>query len=64
LLWFVAGEQSFRNGKADYGMLSQSMGVIVLLVTCGWAIVRKEWLGLAFTTIVLGVELRLIRRYK
>jgi hypothetical protein len=62
LLWFVAGKQSFSNRRADFAILWQSVAVLVVLVLCGWAVVEKEWLGLAFAIVVLYVETRSIRR--
>lgn len=62
LMWFLAGRQSFANGKADAAIAWQCVSVLVILTVCGWATVKGEWLGLAFAIVVLFVEVQSIRR--
>jgi len=62
LLWFFAGKQSLSNGRADAAIFWQSVGAIIIVILCGWAIAEKQWLGLAFGIAVLLVEARSIKR--
>jgi hypothetical protein len=62
LLWFVAGRQSVSNRTADAAIFWQSVAVIIGLIVCGWAIVEREWLGLAVAVAVVGFEVRSISR--
>lgn len=62
LLWFLAGKQSLSNGRADAAKFWQGVGLIIILILCGWTIAEKQWLGLAFGIAVLYVEARSIRR--
>lgn len=62
LLWSVAGKQSHSNRKADLAMLWQGVGILVVLVLCGWAIVDREWIGLGVAIVVLCIEVRLIKK--
>jgi hypothetical protein len=43
-------------------VLWQSVGVLIVLIVGGWAIVQKEWLGIVAVIAVLYVEVRSIRR--
>jgi hypothetical protein len=61
LLWFFAGKQSLSNGRPDAALFWQSVGVIIILILCGWAVAEGQWLGLAFGTSVLCLEARSIR---
>ena len=61
LLWFVAGRQSLANKKPDFAILWQSVGVLVILAMCGWAVVEREWLGAIVGVVVLYYELRSIK---
>jgi len=62
LLWFLAGKQSLSNGRSDAAIFWQSVGVIIILILCGWAVAERQWLGLAFGIAVLYLEARSIRR--
>jgi hypothetical protein len=58
LPWFVAGEKS----KHNIGPLSRGVGVVILLVVCGWTIAEQEWFGLIGGIVVLSVEVYWIMR--
>jgi hypothetical protein len=62
LLWFFAGKQSLSNGKPDAAIFWQSVGVIIIVILCDWAIAERRWLGLAFGIAVLCIEAQSIRR--
>jgi hypothetical protein len=62
LTWFLAGKQSFSNGKLDAALTWQAVGVFVILVLLGWTIAEKEWLGSICSIGVLYFELWSIRR--
>jgi len=62
LLWFFAGKQSLSNGRPDAALFWQSVGVIIILILCGWAIAEGQWLGLVFGIAVLCLEAGSIRR--
>ena len=62
LLWFFAGKQSLSNGRPDAAIFWQSIGAIILLILCGWAIAEKQWLGLAVGLAVLYVEGQSLKR--
>jgi len=59
LLRFLAGKQSFSNGKPNAAIGWQCLAVLIILIRSG---VEGEWLGLAFGIAVLYVEVRSIRR--
>jgi hypothetical protein len=52
LLWLLAGEKSTHN----IGPLWRGVGVVILLVVCGWAIAEQEWRGLIGGIVVLCIE--------
>jgi len=62
LLWFFAARQSLSNRRPDAAIFWQSVGVIIVLIVCGWAVAEREWLGLVFAVAVLFVEALSIRR--
>jgi hypothetical protein len=62
LLWFLAGRQSLSNNKRDAAIAWQCVAVLILLIMSGWAVVQREWLGLAFGMAILYVEVRSIKR--
>ena len=61
LLWFFAGKQSLSNRRADAAIFWQSVGAVIILILCGWAIAEKQWLGLGFGIVVFYIEARSIR---
>jgi hypothetical protein len=61
LLWFLAGKQSLSNGRPSAAVLWQSVGIVILLILCGWAVADRQWLGLAFGIAVFCVEVSSIR---
>lgn len=62
LVWFLAGKQSLSNGKPDAAIGWQCVAVILILIVCGGAFVKGEWIGLALGIGVLWFEVRSIRR--
>jgi hypothetical protein len=62
LIWFYAGHQSSTSKKNQLALAWLSIAVLVIIVLCGWTIVRSEWLGLVFGLVVLYVEVRSIKR--
>lgn len=62
LLWFFAGRQSLNNGRPDFAIFWQSVGALIALALCGWAIATREWLGFVVGATVLGFELRSLIR--
>lgn len=62
LLWFVAGRQSFSNRNTDAAIGWQMVAVAIVLILGGWAIAKREWIGLAAAIAVLYIEVRSIRR--
>jgi hypothetical protein len=62
LLWFLAGRQSLSNQKVGTAIAWQSVAVLIIVILCAWAVVRKEWLGFACGLAVLYLEIRSIRR--
>jgi hypothetical protein len=62
LAWFLAGKQSLSNKKPDAAIGWQCVAVIIILIVSGWAVVEKEWFGLAFALGVLYIEVRSVRR--
>ena len=61
-LWFLAGKQSVSNRRPDAAIPWQCVAVLIILITAGWAIAEKEWLGLAVAIAVLYAEVQAIRR--
>jgi hypothetical protein len=61
LLWFLAGRQSLTNRRAGAAIAWQPVAVIIGLIVRGWAIAKKEWLGLVVTVAVVYFEVRSIR---
>jgi hypothetical protein len=62
LIWFFAGHQSSTSKKPQLALAWLSVAVLVIIVLCGWTVVRREWLGLVLGLVVLYVEVRLIKR--
>ncbi len=62
LAWFLAGRQSLSNKNPDAAIGWQCVAAIIILIVCGWAVVEKEWVGLAFALVVLYMEVRSIKR--
>jgi CHASE2 domain-containing sensor protein len=58
LLWFLVGKES----KHNIGPLWGGVGVVILLVVCGWAIAEQEWFGLIGGIVVLCIEVYWIMR--
>jgi energy-converting hydrogenase Eha subunit B len=56
LLWFLAGRQSLANRQPGYALFWQGIAVFIVAVLCVWAIVEREWIGLAFGIAVLCIE--------
>jgi CHASE2 domain-containing sensor protein len=63
LLWFIAGRQSVSDKRSDSAIFWTSIAVVLILMVCGWAVVQKEWLGLAFALAVLCLEVLWVRRW-
>lgn len=64
VLWFLAGKQSVSNRKPDAAIFWQCVAVLIILITAGWAVAEKEWLGLAVAIAILYVEVQAIRRLR
>ena len=62
VIWFLAGRQSFADRKPDAAIAWQCVSVFVILIVCGWAVARGEWIGLAVAIVVLYFEVRSIKR--
>jgi energy-converting hydrogenase Eha subunit B len=62
LLWFLAGRQSLANRQPGYALFWQGIAVFIVAVLCVWAILEREWVGLAFGVAVLGIEALSMRR--
>jgi hypothetical protein len=62
LAWFMAGKQSLSNRRPDSACFWLTVGLILLLGACGWAINERQWLSLVVALLVLYVEARSLRR--
>jgi hypothetical protein len=62
LLWFLAGRQSLANRQLSYAVFWQGIALFIALVLCVWAVVEKEWIGLAFGLSVLFIEAFLMKQ--
>jgi len=61
LIWFLAGRQSLANKKPNVALGWQSVAVLIILTLVGWTVAEREWVGLTFSTVVLMLELWLIK---
>jgi hypothetical protein len=59
LLWFFVGR---RSKQADTAVAWQCVAVLILVISCSWAVVEREWLGFACGLAVLCLEIRSIKR--
>lgn len=62
LLWFLAGRQSSATRHPGYPLFWQGIGLFIVAVLCGWAVLEREWIGLAFGIAVLCMEAFLMKR--
>jgi hypothetical protein len=62
LLWFVGGKQYLSNRQPIAAIGWQCIAVIIALITCGWTVAQKEWLGLVAGIAVVCFEVYSIRR--
>ena len=62
LAWFLAGKQSLSNKAPNTAIAWQCVAVILILIVGGSALVKREWLGVAFAIGVLYIEVRSIKR--
>ena len=62
LAWYLAGQQSFSNESTDGAIAWLCVAVMIILIACGWAVVKGEWIGLIGAAGVLYIEVRSIRR--
>jgi hypothetical protein len=62
LLWFLAGKQSLSNRSPLAAIGWQSVAVLIVLIMCRWAVVQKEWLGLAGGIVGVYFEVRSVMR--
>lgn len=62
LLWFVGGRQYLSNRQSTAAIGWQCIAVIIALITCGWSVAEKEWLGLVAGIAVVGFEVYSIKR--
>ncbi len=62
LLWFLAGKQSLSNRQPSYAVFWQGVALFIALVLCIWAVVGREWIGLAFGLAVLFIEAFLMKQ--
>jgi len=58
LLCLLAGQKSTHN----IGPLWRGVGVVIILVVCGWAIAKQKWLGLIGGIVVFCIEAYWIMR--
>jgi CHASE2 domain-containing sensor protein len=62
LLWFLAGRQSLANRQPGYTLFWQGIAVFIVAVLCVWAVLEREWIGLAFGIAVLCIEALSMKR--
>jgi hypothetical protein len=62
LLWFVAGKQSLSNRQPGYAVFWQGIALFIASVLSVWAVMEREWFGLAFGLAVLAFETFLMRQ--
>ena len=62
VLWFLAGRQSLTNRQRGYALFWRGIALFIVTVVCVWAVLGREWIGLAFGITVLCIEAFSIKR--